>query len=81
MTTRLCRSDYVVHGQGSRTQQSLVTLQASTQVGAHVLARGIGITFNDGIDNSRMLFLQMKIIILWTGSRRSPLKLSARNNP
>ncbi len=45
-----------------------------------MFARSIDITLDDRIDDPRMLFLQMKIVISRPGSRCGTLKLAARND-
>lgn len=62
------------------SQKRLVALKTAAQVSLHMDASRIGIAFNNGINDSAVLFLQMEIVILRACARCLALEIATRDN-
>ena len=62
------------------SQKRLIALKTTAQMGLHVGARRISITFDNRIDDTTVLFLQVEIIISWACARSLALQISSRDN-
>src|SRR6478752_7152267 len=69
-----------VGAHGAGTQERVVPIKASPQVGAHALARRFSIAFDDCLNDLAMLFLKMEVVVLRARPRRRSLQLAARND-
>lgn len=62
------------------SQKRLIALKTTAQMGLHMGACRISITFDNRIDNTTVFFLKVEIIIFWACARSLALQISSRDD-